>query len=66
VERFRRLIGVNMAQEMTRSPSNALYPAAAFTALQATWEPPPLPELDQILARVLSDRFRLPSRTAAA
>ena len=40
--------------------------AAAFTALQATWEPPPLPELDQILARLLSDRFRLPSRTAAA
>jgi hypothetical protein len=40
--------------------------AAAFTALQATWQPPPLPELDQILARVLSDRFRLPSPTAAA
>ena len=40
--------------------------AAAFTALQATRPPPPLPELDQILARVLSDRFRLPSATAAA
>jgi hypothetical protein len=40
--------------------------AAALTALQATWQPPPLPELDQILARVLSDRFRLPSPTAAA
>jgi len=40
--------------------------AAAFTALQATWQPPPLPELDQILARVLSDRFRLPAPTAAA
>jgi len=40
--------------------------AAAFTALQATWEPPPLPELDQILARLLSDRFRLPSPIAAA
>ncbi len=38
----------------------------AFTALQATWQPPPLPELDQILARVLSDRFGLPSPTAAA
>jgi len=33
--------------------------AAAFTALQATSQPPPLPELDQILAQVLSDRFRL-------
>jgi hypothetical protein len=33
---------------------------AAFTALQATVRPPPLPELDQILARVLSDRFGLP------
>ena len=31
---------------------------AAFTALQATWEPPPLAGLDEILARVLSDRFR--------
>jgi len=39
---------------------------AAFTALQASWQPPPLPELDQILARVLSDRFGLPSSTAAA
>jgi len=32
---------------------------AAFTMVQATWRPPPLPELDQILARVLSDRFGL-------
>ena len=39
---------------------------AAFTALQATVQPPPLPELDQILARVLSDRFGLPSPAAAA
>jgi hypothetical protein len=39
---------------------------AAFTALQATWRPPPLPELDQIVARVLSDRFGLPSPTLAA
>ena len=40
--------------------------ATAFTALQATWQPPPLPELDQVLARVLSDRFHLPSPAAAA
>jgi hypothetical protein len=33
---------------------------AAFTALQATSHPPPLPELDRILAHVLSDRFGLP------
>lgn len=33
--------------------------AAAFTALLVTPEPPPLAELDQILARVLSDRFGL-------
>jgi hypothetical protein len=39
---------------------------AAFTELQATWQPPPLPELDHILARVLSDRFGLPVPTAAA
>jgi hypothetical protein len=39
---------------------------AAFTALQATLQPPPLPELDQILARVLSDRFALPAPAAAA
>jgi len=32
----------------------------AFVALHATVQPPPLPELDQILARVLSDRFGLP------
>jgi hypothetical protein len=39
---------------------------AAFTALQATVQPPPLPELDQILARVLLDRFGLPRSLAAA
>ena len=31
----------------------------AFTALHVTVQPPPLPELDEILARVLSDRFGL-------
>lgn len=40
--------------------------AAAFTALQASWQPPPLPELDLIPARVLSDRFGLPEPAAAA
>ncbi len=39
---------------------------AAFTALQVTPEPPPLAELDQILVRVLSARFGLPSPRAAA
>jgi len=39
---------------------------AAFNALQATPAPPPLAELDQILARVLSDRFGLPVPRAAA
>ena len=39
---------------------------AAFTAVQASWRLPPLAELDQILARVLSDRFGLPSPAAAA
>ena len=39
---------------------------AAFTAVQATWRLPPLPELDQIIAWVLSDRFGLPSPAAAA
>jgi hypothetical protein len=38
---------------------------ADFTLLQATLQPPPLPELDQILARMLSDRFSLSARTAA-
>ena len=38
---------------------------AALTALQATWQPP-LPELDRILANMLSDRFALPAPTAAA
>ena len=38
---------------------------AAFTAVQGTWRLPPLPELDQILARVLSDRFGLPASAAA-
>jgi len=40
--------------------------AAAFTAVQGSWRLPPPPELDQILARVLSDRFGLPSSPAAA
>jgi len=40
--------------------------AAAFAALQATRRPPPLPELDRILAQVLSERFSLPSPVAAA
>ncbi len=39
---------------------------AAFTAVQATAQPPPLLELDQILAHVLSARFGLPSSRAAA
>jgi len=39
---------------------------AAFTAVQASSQPPPLPELDQILARVLSDRFGLPPPAEAA
>jgi len=34
--------------------------AAAFTALHASVRPPPLPELDHILAGLLSDRFGLP------
>ena len=38
---------------------------AVFTALYATLQPPPLPELDQILARVLADRFGLVSAVAA-
>jgi hypothetical protein len=33
---------------------------AAFAALQTTVHPPPLPELDHILASVLSERFGLP------
>ena len=40
--------------------------AAAFTALHATVHPPPLPDLDQILASVLSDRFGLSRPRAAA
>jgi hypothetical protein len=40
--------------------------SAAFTAVQGSWRLPPLPELDQILAGVLSDRFGLPSSPAAA
>lgn len=38
---------------------------AAFTAAQASWQWPSLPELDQILARVLSQRFGLPAPVAA-
>jgi hypothetical protein len=36
---------------------------ASFTALTATGQPPPLPELDQILASMLMSRFaiRVPS-----
>jgi len=37
----------------------------AFTVLQTTGQPPPPPELDQILARLLSDRFG-PAPPAAA
>jgi hypothetical protein len=48
----------------TRLEANA-DSTAAFTALQVTSEPP-LPELDQVLARVLADRFGLPSLRAAA
>jgi hypothetical protein len=33
--------------------------AGAFIALQAALQPPPLPELDRILADVLSERFGL-------
>jgi hypothetical protein len=39
---------------------------AAFTTLHATEEPPPSPERDHILARVLSDRFALAPPAAAA
>jgi hypothetical protein len=39
---------------------------AAFTALLVTPEPPPLAERDQILARVLSDRFGLSASRATA
>lgn len=39
---------------------------AAFTALLITPEPPPLAELDQILAHVLSDRFGLSASRAPA
>lgn len=38
----------------------------AFTAVEGSWQLPPLPDLDQILARVLSNRFNLPSPAAAA
>jgi hypothetical protein len=39
--------------------------AGAFTALHATGLPPPLPELDRILASVLSHRFGLTPPVAA-
>jgi hypothetical protein len=39
---------------------------AAFTALQVTLQLPPLAELDQVLARVLSERFGRPLPRAAA
>jgi hypothetical protein len=38
---------------------------AAFTSVHATQQPPPLPELNHILARVLSNRFA-PAPPAAA
>jgi hypothetical protein len=41
------------------------YGAGGVQRGQATWRLPPLPELDQILARVLSDRFGLPAPAAA-
>ncbi|HEX5303109.1 MAG TPA: hypothetical protein VFW50_39560 [Streptosporangiaceae bacterium] len=40
--------------------------AAAFTAAQAIWRLLPPPELDLILARMLADRFGLPSPAATA
>ncbi len=40
--------------------------AAAFTTVQATWQPPPLAELDDILARLLLDRFSLRAPAHAA
>ena len=40
--------------------------AAAFTAAQAIWQLPPPPELDLTLARMLADRFGLPSPAATA
>jgi hypothetical protein len=40
--------------------------AATFTALYAARQPPPLLELDHILARVLTDRFGLAPPAAAA
>jgi hypothetical protein len=36
--------------------------AASFKALQTSLHPPPLPELDHLLACLLSDRFRLANR----
>jgi hypothetical protein len=33
---------------------------AAFTAVQGSWQLPPLPEPDRVLARVLADRSGLP------
>jgi len=33
--------------------------AASFTALQESCQPPPLPELDRVLACMLSDRYQL-------
>jgi len=38
---------------------------AVFTTLYATEQPPPLPELDQILAHALSDRFGLAPATGS-
>jgi hypothetical protein len=38
---------------------------ASFSALTATRQPPPLPELDQILASLLRSRFAIPVPAAA-
>jgi len=39
---------------------------AAFTSVHATQQPPPLPEVEHILTRVLSNRFALAPPAAAA
>jgi hypothetical protein len=38
---------------------------AACTGSQGTWQLPPLPELDRILSRALSDRFGLSTSAVA-
>ncbi len=54
-----RLVGRTWLEADAGSP-------ATFTATQAIWRLPPPPELDLILARMLADRFGLPSPAAAA